>query len=158
MDAEQIDFPPVGPAFPKMSSAEVEETVRVMARSLAVTVSTAASHHIGRPRLQKTGFANIPQLIVPVICRTEDISGMVPVARQVAFTYLAERGVDDHHLRVTPSVRQESRRRKFTDQHNKSRFGYPADIAFDLSDTLAAAVTWQWNGSGDLPELWRAAD
>jgi hypothetical protein len=108
---------------------------------------------LGRIRLQKTGFADIPQLVVPVFVAGKHTSAVVPVARQAAFAWLAERGISDEHLRHIPGVTV-GRRRKYVDTEGRNRMGELCDFRFDLSATLAAAVQWDWTGKGSLRAGW----
>src|SRR4051812_13501739 len=113
---ETIDFPAAGPDHPQISSPEVEQAIQGMARSLTVTVGCDAPHRFESIYLERVGYARIPQLIVPVWAKDEHRSSLVPVARQRAFGWLAERGVDGVHLRTVPGISSGARKRKFCDQ------------------------------------------
>ena len=148
-------FPYTGPDFPA-HTPETEQTVRMLARSLAVTYSPGVPFALGRIRLQKTGFADIPQLAVPVYVARRHTGALVPVARAAAFAYLAERGVADTHLRHIPGV-SVGRRRRYIDTEGKTRMGEDCEYRFDLSHTLTAAVDWDGR-VGTLKAGWELAD
>jgi hypothetical protein len=92
-------------------------------------------------------------LTMTVWCKAADISSTIPICRQAAFAYLAERGVSDEHLAFRPKVGKGSRRHRFTDQHGIRKMGEIHEVHFDLSATLAAGITWTRN-KGTLKANW----
>jgi len=120
-------------------------------------MGTSASYDIGPVRLVRAGFANIPRLQMTVHCKSRHVSALVPICRQAAFAYMSERGVSDEHLAFKPSVAQGSKRKSFSDQHGQRKMGEAHEISFDLSETLASAVEWDWAGKGSLKADWQVA-
>jgi hypothetical protein len=128
-----------------------------MHRSLGVTFGTDAPYHVGEIKLVRAGFAGLPRLQMAVACKAPDLPGVIPICRQAAFSYLAERAVSDEHLAFRPSVSQGSKRQSFSDQHGERRMGEVHEVSFDLSETLASAVEWDWRGQGSLKAGWQAS-
>ena len=120
----------------------IETVARDAHRSLCITFGSTAQREFGPIRLERIGFADIPVLTVPVTCKERDIASLVPVARQMAFAYLAERDISDEHLTFRPTVQSHYRKRKFTDQDGKQRMGVPHDIHFEMSTMLRDAIEW----------------
>jgi hypothetical protein len=87
-------------------------------------------------------------------CKERDVSSLIPVCRQMAFAYLAERGVSNEHLAFRPTVQSHYRGRKFTDQHGKSRMGVYHEVHFELSKMLAGAIEWTGGRYGTLKAGW----
>lgn len=81
-----------------------ERLLRDSHASLAIRFGTSAPYLLGPLRLEKVGFAGIPVLTVPASVRERDIPALVPVCRQAAFAYFAERGVANDALTFRPSV------------------------------------------------------
>ncbi len=143
-------------------SDELDGIARTMHRSLAITFGTTAPYAFGSIRLERTGFASIPRLIVPVTTPALDVC--IPLCRQRAFAYLAERGVSDEHLAFTPVVGGSSyRRRLFTDENEasptcgKRKYGHQYDVGFEMSKMLAGAVDWRSGTYGTLASTWERA-
>ena len=131
-----------------------EPLARLAHRALAVTWGTDASYVLGPIALERVGFAHLPMLTMTVQCKAQDIGSTIPICRQAAFAYLAERGVSDEHLAFRPGVGKGSRRHRFTDQFGVSKMGEIHEVHFDLSATLAAGIDWTWNGKGTLKANW----
>jgi len=142
---------------PHPRSFPEEPEARALHSSLGVTFGTNASYHIGHIKLERSGFANIPRLLMTVQCKAQDVPALIPICRQAAFAYLSERGVSDEHLAFKPSVAQGSKRQSFTDQHGKRKMGEAHKVSFDLSETLASAVEWDWAGHGSLKADWQVS-
>ena len=151
----ESDFPHIGPDFPR-TDPEIEPPARAIHRNPQIVLVTAKPHAIGEPRLEKVGFARTPELLVTVNCRRADVGDLIPLVRQRAFAFLAERGISDEHLRFVPRVSFGERRRSFTDQDGVRRFGQEHEIRFDLSKMLADAVAWQ-GSTGTLIPTWQLA-
>lgn len=143
---------------PHPQSFPEEPVARALHRSPAVTFGTGASHHVGPIGLRRVGFASLPRLQMTVTCKAPDLPGVMPVCRQAAFSWLAERGVADEHLAFRPFVAQGSRRQAFTDQHGERRMGEAHEVSFDISEALAAGVEWDWRGHGTLKAGWQVAE
>lgn len=139
----------------------LQETARAMHRSLCITFGTTAPYRFGAIRLRKIGFASIPRLCVPVQVRRVDLDAIIPLARQRAFAFLAEKGISDEHLGFQAHWNSESyRERLFVDEnetsasYGKRKRGIEGEVHFDLSRMLAGAVDWRASYDGRLPERW----
>lgn len=137
-----------------------EALLRSLHTHLCIRWGTEAPFQIGSVSAQKVGFAEIPRVVVPVWCREEDVSALVPIVRQRVFAELASRGWTDEVVEFTPGVRLESRRRrKFTDENEESetfgraRYGHQHVFGFDIRDKHFRDATFQGFGSfAKLPE------
>lgn len=144
-------------------SAERERVARAMHRSLGVTWGTSAPYRWDGPiTLRRVGFAHEPRLLVPVIVNERDVNALVPLARQRAFAYLAERAISDAHLEFHPYVGRETLRgtvfvddNEASESYGRRKRGHRFTIEFVLSPLLARAVRWESGGyRGVLPERW----
>lgn len=128
-----------------------EDLLRAASRSLAIRWGTDAPYSIGHVSAEKVGYAQIPSVVVSVICRDEDVPALVPIVRQRVFAELAERGWPDEQIEFRPNV-QRGRRRKFTDEnessesHGRAKFGVEQRFRFEMRRELAQA-TFQGFGS-----------
>ena len=125
--------------------------------SLCIRWGTTAPFHIGTVSAEKVGFAQLPSVVVTVVCRDEDISSLVPVVRQRVYGELAERGWTPDDIGFTPST-QQGRRRKFVDQNEESestgrgKFGTEYRFWFDMVRDLAKATLVRGGSFAVLPE------
>jgi hypothetical protein len=149
------DFPHAGLDHPRCDP-EIEPAARELHRSPVVVLSSQVPHRIEQPYLEKVGFARIPELTTIVYCKPADVAKLIPIVRQHAFAWLAERGISDEHLRFVPSLSRGERRTLFVDQNGARRYGERNEIRFDLSHMLADAVEWQ-GSKGALVPTWQLA-
>ncbi len=141
----------------------LQQTARSLHRSLCVTFGTTAPYSFGSIRLRRVGFASIPRLCVPVQVKRQDLDAIIPLARQRAFAFLAEKGISDEHVGFAAHWNGEDyRERLFTDENESSptlgkrKRGISGEVHFDLSRMLAGAVDWRASYDGRLPERWES--
>lgn len=135
---------------------EIIELAKAAHASLCIRFGTLAPYNIGHVSAERVGYAQIPSVVVTVICRDEDIGSLVPVVRQRVYGELAERGWTPDDIGFTPST-QRGRRRKFRDEnessesHGKDKFGIEYRFRFDMEKPLAAATFTNFGTFKELP-------
>lgn len=139
-------------------NASQDDLLRAVSRSLCVRFGTTEPFAIGRVSAERVGYAQIPSVVVTVVCRDESLSALVPIVRQRVFAELAERGWGDEHIvNLTPGTMR-GRRRKFVDENEssptvgRSKFGIEYRFRFDMSRDLAAATFPRGGSFARLPE------
>jgi len=140
----------------------VETLARGMHSSLCIRFGTGAPYAIGKIGFQRIGYANTPMLVVPVDVPERAIDELVPIARQAAFAYLAERGVPDGALGFSCTVAMK-RKRRFVDANEssencgKNKMGRLCEYHFECTPMLTSAVSWGASGLssyGTLKAVW----
>ena len=153
-----------GQARPRSGDVD-EQLLRDVHTGLTIRFGTDAPYRIGKIGFEKVGYAQTPMLVVPVDVPANAIDALVPIARQAAFAYLAERGVPDSALQFACSVRM-GRKRRFADDnesspsHGANKMGLACAFHFECTPMLTAAVQWGANGTssyGQLKAAWEIA-
>jgi hypothetical protein len=141
-------------AFDAAAGEAGEGLLRAAHRSLCIRFGTSAPYELGRVRAQKIGYAQIPRVVMDVVCRERDVDALIPIVRQRVYGELAERGWDDSVLAFRPSVGMDSRRRaKFTDGNEssesfgRSKMGCRMTVGFDIVDAEFRHATFRGFGS-----------
>lgn len=138
-----------------------QELLKQLSNSLCVRFGTDAAYWIGQVAAERVGYAQLPSVVVNVICRPEDVEVLVPIIRQRVYGELAERGwsgPDD--VGFVPSIGQDSRRKKkFSDANESSptfgrdKMGLVHRFRFDMRSKRLAAVAFAGFGSfAPLPD------
>jgi len=128
--------------------------LRAMSASSCITFGTDAPYQFGAVGFASIGFADIPAVGFTGHCRRDDVSALVPMARQhiLRAVKAADLPVDAVDLRVVVGAR--SRERMFTDanptspSHGKRKRG--AEVAF----TLEVRREFRRAFESKLPKVW----
>ncbi len=84
---------------------DIDTLIRATASSLAIRFGTSAPYAIGRTDLLSKGFSTGVQFVaVAVDCPEKSISSVIPIARQVAASYLGEHGFGLDAVMIRPLV------------------------------------------------------
>jgi hypothetical protein len=148
-----------------VAGADGEGLLRAAHKSLCIRFGTTAPFQLGKVRAEKVGYAQIPRVIMDVVCREQDVDALIPIVRQRVYGELAERGWDDTVLEFRPSVGMSSRRRaRFTDQNESSqsygrqKMGCRMTVGFDIVDAEFRHATFRGFGSyASLPSRGEAS-
>jgi len=102
--------------------------------SPGITWGTEAPYWMGEPFAMQVGYSAIAKVSVPVLAHEKTLSSgaLVPIARKKAMAFADVMGWS---LAFRP-VRAMYRKRRFTDQHGKSRMGVSAEIRFEITGGL----------------------
>lgn len=96
-----------------------ERLLRAVHSSLTVRWGTSAPYAFGKVRCERANFAQDPFVELDVVVPDESLGSVIPVARQIVFGELAERGWPNTMVEFTPRVAR-GRRRRFVDQNEAS--------------------------------------
>lgn len=125
-----------------------EELIRLMASSRGITMGTDAPYDFANLRIEKVGFADIPRVAVDVYCRPEDLSAIIPSARQVVYRWLEENEMTNEAVRLSPFVGRH-RIKMFVDANPRSRTrgkrkrGLHHTVGFDIDRNFVGLFNWQ---------------
>lgn len=88
-----------------MNTEALDNLIRDTASSLCIRFGTSAPYAFGRTDLLSKGFGGGVQFVaVAVDCPERDISSIIPIARQVAASYLGEHGFGLDAVMICPMV------------------------------------------------------
>lgn len=131
-----------------------DELLNAVHSSLCIRFGTTAPYAIGSVTAQKVGFASIPMVVVPVHCRQEEVSALIPIVRQRVSVELESRGWTLADLEFRPTVGGSYRRRQFVDENESSpskgkrKFGCALEVHFEMKrGGELAHATFQGSGS-----------
>jgi hypothetical protein len=135
-----------------------ERLLRELATSSCCRFGTAAPYELGPVQVRRVGFARIPVVEVPVFCRHQDISALVPIVRQHVFTELESAMIPSRILAFTPGV-SIGRRRRFIDRNEssptlgKTRVGEYVEFRFEIDSKHVDLFEWPRPTEGRIPEV-----
>jgi len=135
-----------------------ERLLRQLATSDCCRFGTTAPYEPGSVQMRRVGFADIPVVEVPVFCRRQDISALVPIVRQHVFGELESALIPSRILTFTPSV-SVGRRRRFTDRNEssptlgKTKVGEYVEFRFEIDSKHLDLFEWPRPTEGRIPEV-----
>jgi hypothetical protein len=134
-----------------------ERFLRDLTTSSLWQFGTTAPYELGPVQVKRVGFAGIPVVEVPVFCRRQDISAVVPVVRQYVFGELESALIPSRILAFVPTV-SVGRRRRFTDRNEssptlgKTKVGEYVEFRFEIDAKHVDLFEWPRPNEGRIPE------
>lgn len=133
------------PSKPPLSAGE--RLIRDATKLHCFSFGTQAPFQLGPVEIEKIGFGDIPVVHVRVFCKREQVSSLVPVARQYIYRELETAGMSSDILEFTPRV-QVNQVRMFTDCNEssptkgKTKRGHSCRFSFDIKPEHVHDFEW----------------